>query len=819
MGSNLNERRKSMNKALADELEFWHFDDDLMVYSDGSLGGGFELSGRDISCVGADVINDYNARLEDLLTSCEDGLRLQVFYNLSSDLKSLADLHEETSREAPVSYHSVARARKKFFNKGLDAKLYYQPKIYLFVRSSPLAQKKQKLFDSDKAFKKISKAEYEKHKEKFYRSFNQIKSSLGSCGMEVVTLKKAEWFHLCFDYLNLERSERLGRPDLKSEEDLFAESLSSQLCLTDLKVNKDGVQFGDYVFRSITLKTLPEAQTQAAMIERLTALPFHFWITQNVHILSQSQEKSRLELKRRVAHSMAAGSKNVSDLESESKLSHIESLLEELLEGSVKLLSQDFTVTVWDVDKKQLDEKCDEVLKAFRALNQAEGLIESVPAKEAFFAAMPGVCSGMRHKKMKSSNIAHLMPLYSYWRGNERPVCLIPNRDNGLFSLDPFSSSLPNWNGVVFGGSGSGKSFTIAQLMLQFYGQTPRPRIIWIDNGASSKRLLEVLDGEFLDFKLDSGLCINMFDLKKGEQRPGPEKIKLILAILELILKDEDKQGLPKRHKALLEEAIYRIYEKFQNTTPTLSDFRADLRDHEVKEMRDFSEVLYSWSGSTAYGNLLDGQTNVVLSKDLVTIEVQNLNSHSDLKDVILLLLTSYIQETSSQDFETPYLLVVDEAERLFQTEMARQFVITCYRTWRKFNSAIWCLSQNYKDFMQDKNLRDSLMPNTNHLIILRQRKIDWRDFQTTFDFTDAQVSVIKSLEIVKGRYSEFFYLQDENQTVLRLVPEPLSYWICTSDGNDKAEIRKMQESFPELSLTEVLERLAFPDEYEHLAA
>ena len=118
---------------------------------------------------------------------------------------------------------------------------------------------------------------------------------------------------------------------------------------------------------------------------------------------------------------------------------------------------------------------------------------------------------------------------------------------------------------------------------------------------------------------------------------------------------------------------------------------------HEDKQLRKFGDVLYSWTGASAYGQLLDGQTNVELSKDLVSIEVQQLSNYADLKDVLLLLLTSHIQDVASSDIEREYLLIIDEAERLFQSELARQVVITCYRTWRKFRSGIWCLSQNYQ--------------------------------------------------------------------------------------------------------------------------
>ena len=226
--------------------------------------------------------------------------------------------------------------------------------------------------------------------------------------------------------------------------------------------------------------------------------------------------------------------------------------------------------------------------------------------------------------------------------------------------------------------------------------------------------------------------------------------------------------------------------------------------------MRRFGEILYSWTGSSAYGQMLDGPTNVKLSKDLVSIEVQNLNSYPELKDVLLLILTSYIQDMASSDIEREYLLIIDEAERLFQSELARQVVITCYRTWRKFKSGIWCLSQNYKDFMADKALRDALMTNTTSVIILRQRKIDWKDFQKTFDFNDTQVERIKSLSIRKGEYSEFYYLQDEKDTILQLIPEPLSHWFSTSDADDKSLIAHIEAEYPELSLLDILEKLAF---------
>lgn len=804
--------------SLAMQLDCWHFEDDLMVFKDGSLGAGFQLAGFDLTCATAEAINQLSQGLENLLVSAAEGVRLQVFYRLTSDVEALIDHHQRLSSGIGSNYQRLAEARIRFYRQNQAEGNYFVPQIFFFVRTQPFIQRRQSLLTRVRDFQQISKQEFDKRKDKFLREVRGIASALDATGLAPQVLEQGEWFKLLFAYLNLDRVERVGTAGYREPHSCLDASVSEQLTLTDCLWNKDSITLGNYKFRTISLATLPEGQTYTAMARVFGAVPFHFWLSQSIHLLDQTKEKSKLELKRRIAHSMASGSQNVSDLESENKLGQIEGLLSNLLEGSEKLVSADFNTIIWGKSDSELDDKSDEILKTFRLLNQAEGLQETLAGKEAFFKSIPGTCQGLRHKKMKSSNAAHLMPVFSSWQGNPTPVCLLPTRDGQLFSLDPYAEHLPAWNGIVFGSSGSGKSYTVVQLMAMFYGKTTqnsngkasRPRIVWIDNGASSQRLIEVLDGEFLDLNLQSGMCLNMFDLQEGEAVPSPARMRTLLAVLEMILKNDDKQSLDKHAKALLEEQLHKVYTEAKGKIPTLSDLKALLDKHPDEQMRKFGEVLYSWTGDSAYGQMLDGQTNVELSKDLVSIEVQQLSNYSDLKDVLLLLLTSYIQDVASSDLEREYLLIIDEAERLFQSELARQVVITCYRTWRKFRSGIWCLSQNYKDFMADKELKDALMTNTTSVVILRQSKIDWDDFQKTFDFNDTQIECIKSLTIKKGQYSEFYYLQDDREAILRLTPEPLSHWIATSDANDKLLIAETEKQNPTMSKLEVLEQLAF---------
>lgn len=399
------------NKSVSDLIPVWHFDNDLVVYSDGSLGAGFKLSGIDISCESASVINELSTNLENLLGSARDGLKLQVFYKLSSNVLPLIEAHSEISKKAPEVYRPVAKARLNFLKKNALNKNYFQPEIYFFIRSEPLKYKRKNLFDKPEKFSQTSIENYNKHKDKFLRAVKQVESSLSHAKLTPQRLIKDEWFRVLFEYFNLSKLEKLGSPKLRTSAGVFSSTLADQIASTDIEIHRDSVRIDDYFFKVITLKQLPEGFTYPGMIEAFTKLPFHFWMSQSVTVHDQKSEIEKLQVQRRLAHSMASGSQKISDLESESKLAHTEELIGELLEGSEKIISSDLSVILWSKDKNDLTEKSDEVLKAFRNMNQSEGLVETLPCFDAFIAATPGMCGGLRHKKMKTSNAGHLMPV------------------------------------------------------------------------------------------------------------------------------------------------------------------------------------------------------------------------------------------------------------------------------------------------------------------------------------------------------------------------------------------------------------------------
>jgi len=780
---------------LSDRLDFWHFEDDYMVFQDGSVGVGYKVNGVDIACKTNDLINETNTKIEKMMNSLSKDYSLQVFYKMGSDYSELINKHEAISQDVKDQLRVVTDFRiENFRNKNKD-KQFFNQEVYLFIRSDTSKYSKRKFFQSQKQFQNISKRDFEKDLEKFDREKQSFESEMIDLGIMPTQLSSSRWKELLFSYLNLDLYESGVRQSRNTDG-----YISDQVVMADCFIKNDHIKIGSYHYRALTLKTLPDGFTTAAMIESFLDTSTHFHLVQNVKIQDQKKEVNKLKIQRRLAHAFASGAKNVSDIENESKLGSSQAILEEVIDGNEKIISMDFNVLVYSQDLSELDQKCDEILRAFQKMGHSEGVVETLASLNAFESCIPGMNKPFRSKLMKSSNASHLFPLYEEWRGSKNPVCLLPNRSNALTSFDPFDENLPNWNGLVFGSSGGGKSFLLLQLMLQFYAKNPRPRVVWIDNGASSKGLLESLDGEFIDLDIKSDIRLNVFDLDEGEKTPSVSKVKLILGVLENILKEDDRVSLPKKDKAMLEKAIIDVYQSVDDRTPRLGDLKDLLVEHSEKEMRDYAQILFSWTGDTAFGKILDAETNLKLSKDLTTIETKNLGDFPELENILLLIFTDFIKREASRNLDIPYLLIVDEAWKMFQTESGLSFIKEAYRTMRKYNAGIVCISQTYSDFLSDPKIKDALYPNTSYLYVLKQQVDDWSKFADCLGFNEAEVQLVKSLSIVKGEFSEVFIRQNTNSTVLRVVPDRLSYWISTSDPKDKAIIEHVMSKCEGLS-------------------
>lgn len=123
----------------------------------------------------------------------------------------------------------------------------------------------------------------------------------------------------------------LGQEVVADASWLASQSPREQLVFGDLLLDFAQYALDGHFHRVVTLKTLPEV-TYAGQLANFLRLPFHYDLLLSLDVPPQAAEMSKLQQKRRMAHSMAAThGGRASDLESESKLSSTEELIRELL--------------------------------------------------------------------------------------------------------------------------------------------------------------------------------------------------------------------------------------------------------------------------------------------------------------------------------------------------------------------------------------------------------------------------------------------------------------------------------------------------------
>src|SRR5262249_254032 len=149
------------------------------------------------------------------------------------------------------------------------------------------------------------------------------------------------------------------------------------------------------------------------------------------------------------------------------------------------------TVLIRSKSQDELEMMTKSVLAKFRELGGAEALSETVAGFKVFKTILPaGNIGSVRAKRVKTDNLADFLPVFEPYQGRGvTPVCLFRNRQAGLVSYDPFDQRLPNYNALVTGSSGAGKSFLNNLILFQF--MTQKPVVFVIDIGGSYRKLCE----------------------------------------------------------------------------------------------------------------------------------------------------------------------------------------------------------------------------------------------------------------------------------------------------------------------------------------
>jgi type-IV secretion system protein TraC len=812
---------------LAEELPYWEFFDSPKphaVLADGSLTAGLKMDLVDVECFDEGATNQFTAGLRSALNSISEGVTVQFYVQVRSDYSDMIDRHvQDTKTNAPAIIKKIAKFREARLREDQSAGRLYRPHLFVFLRSKAPDVKKVSFLKKKELFSALSSSAYEEAIEVLTQNLENLASAFQSMGLGSKTLLREDFIGLIYQFLNPKRSQSEPSPSVRSvnglqiEQEQLSEanwladpSPREQLVFGDLVLGFEQFTLDQHYHRVISLKTLPEI-TYAGQFDHFLRMPFHYDLLLSIEVPSQANEMAKLQQKRKMAHSLAATQGGrATDLESETKLSSTEELIRELLSTGQRIYAAELLVVLREKatpeGEKILNRNVREVLSRFRSLQGAEGLEESVGAWKVLKNNLPMAPIGLeRARKMKTNNLADFLPVYGSKEGDKDPVVVFRNRLNGLVGFNSFDSGLPNFNALVTGSSGAGKSFLNNCILMQELNRDLR--VFIIDIGGSYKKITESLGGQYLEINLSETYRINPFDLADPKCEPSNQKIKSLLAVIETMVSEDDKAKLPKLDRALLEKAIIELYKsrRAKGEVPILTDLAKYLSAFEEDSMRAVSKMLYLWTGERPYGRMLDGFGSLRTDAPICTFDLKGLSSYPDLQSVMVLLLTDFILSQVEGDRSLKKRIILDEAWELLKSQASANFMEYCARTLRKSGSGITFITQGVEEIVVSA-IGPAILNNTATKFIMLQRG-DTEILKNTLKLNSQEIALIHSLEQRKGLFSEGFMIEGDRRQVVRVFPSPFEYWLSTSDAQDNHYLDQLRDKG--LSLVEAIDKAA----------
>lgn len=521
-------------------------------------------------------------------------------------------------------------------------------------------------------------------------------------------------------------------------------------------------------------------------------------------------------------------------------------LVREYQEMGETPLSAMWTFVIYDDNKNRLEEYYGKIISHFKKKNWS--LIQESFGNIALLSMMYSLPLNYndnikkilkRFRILFLSNNTQIAPLISDARGGAMTIPYI-GRSGQLQGFD-FYESDTNYNGVIAGESGSGKSYTQndihAHLLAAGYN------IRGIDAGYSYRYLNQTVGGQYIEFSESGNICLNFFTKillqrkyltdENGnmavdendepietdeyvQKRDNSGKLQYVIhtdeyktivpiigqmAGINLAASSSEHSNLindlsTKFIVSMVEKAIQEAYWQLGNNAGmetiyrTLKDIVKDLkakkRDSDVELLSRFIDSISAYCiPSGMFYSYFNGPNNINFESSYVIAELDELKNKGDLYNVVLMSFAQTVMAEFFNDREVKKVFFVDEAWMIFDKPIVIGFLNDLYRRIRKYNGIALTLTQGIKDYFTN-NLTEAMYNNAN-----------WKYFLQMSSDGIAQVSeskkvylpafMVRLLKSIKNnktlKIGEALINSEKKLMISRLKTDPLSHFTYAGNG------------------------------------
>ncbi len=420
--------------------------------------------------------------------------------------------------------------------------------------------------------------------------------------------------------------------------------------------------------------------------------------------------------------------------------------------------------------------------------------------------AQDRVNSLLHYKKLKttlSTESANLLPLQGEWKGTATPGLLLGGRRGQLMNWNPFDNK-GNCNICIVGASGTGKSVCMQDLMKTALGLNGK--VFVMDVGKSFEKTCSELEGQFIEFKANTPICLNPFS---NIPINNPEEAQDALAMLKsvLILMAAPTNGVNDLEASFLEQAVLEVWNKHQQRS-NITNIAECLASHHDQKAKDLGVMLFPYTAQGAYGRFFNGKSNVNLDNPLVVIEFESLKERKDLQGVILqMIIINITNRIFLGNRETPSIIVFDEAWDLLRGTQSGVFIETLARRLRKYYGSLMIGTQSVNDLFASP-AATAAFDNSDWMCFLGQKpeSIEQLKKLGRISLTPLMEAQLKSVKTKHGQYAEMMIHGTHGYAIGRLLLDPYSQLLYSTKAADYSAVNALREQG--LSLQDALETL-----------
>ena len=571
--------------------------------------------------------------------------------------------------------------------------------------------------------------------------------------------------------------------------------LSQYLAPGAFNIAPSYIQVGDKFARTIFLATYPRyLQTNwfspVINLDRVFDISIFVLPKNTATVLKQLRDQlTRLE-----AQAMEEASKGkVRDPILETAIGDIENLRDRLQQGTDKFFELGVYVTLYENSLKELDET-ESKLRSMMEYQLVSPKAATFRMLEGFNSTLPVNDDRLNvHASLNTEPLSSIFPFVSFdLTSNDGILYGINTHNNSLVMFNRFG--LENYNAVVFGKSGGGKSYTVKLEILRslIFGN----QVLIIDPEDEYKYLAETVGGSAIKISITSDQHINPLDLPalRPDESPADvfrSHILDLTGLLRLMLGE-----LTPEESSVLDEALIQTY-AIKDITPEANFSKAN-----PPVLSDLQSILEGLTGAESlairlkkytqgtFAGFLNMPTNVLLDNNLVVFSIRDMEE--ELRPIAMYSILNHIW-TSVRRTQKQRLLVVDEAWWLMKYDIGAAFLSNVAKRARKYYLGLTTISQDIADMLSTDRGK-SIVTNSSIQILMKQSPAAIDIVQQTFNLTDAEKYYLLEARVGFGL---FFVGQDH--IGIRVVSSYAEDQIITSDPKQILEIEKAKEEWAKL--------------------